>query len=109
MTPEEPKQWTGSPFEKESLRPIEPDSGAVLGFTKRYTEDGQGYSFVAINVGRLGWYLSGPKYAGQPMTWDDLLDFIGGPDEWALTGVVAAWHPLGAENYHTDCVPLEQA
>lgn len=85
------------PFDPEPAQPTKPEelpAGTVLGFTKRYTENGTGYSFVAIRAGRLGWYLTGPNYAGEPIRWADLLDFIGGPDEWARVGVVTAWTPL---------------
>jgi hypothetical protein len=82
------------PFEQPAARPIELAPGTVLGFTKRYREDGPGYSFVAIHVDRLGWYLTGPNYAGVPQSWDNLIDFIGGPEEWARVGVVTSWAPL---------------
>jgi hypothetical protein len=82
------------PFEAVPARPEELAPGTVLGFTKRYREDGPGYSFVALRVDRKGWYLSGLKHPGTPMDWDELLDFIGGPDDWARVGVVTAWTPL---------------
>lgn len=82
------------PFEQPAARPIELPPGTVIGFTKRYTEDGPGYSFAAIHVDRLGWYLTGPKYSGQPVDWETLLDFIGGLDEWAHVGVVTGWTPM---------------
>jgi hypothetical protein len=104
-------QPTYTPFDREYEQafPIEPEPGTVLGFTKRYTEDGPAYSFAAVRVAprRVSWYLTGRET--EPVDWVTLLDFIGGPDEWARVGVVAAWHPLGAENYHTDCIPVEQA
>lgn len=82
------------PFEAPVMRPGELPPGTVLGFAKRYTEDGPAYSFAALHVDRRGWYVTGPKYSGQPMDWDVLLDFIGGPAEWATVGVVASWSPL---------------
>lgn len=82
------------PFEPPIVRPVEPMPGSVLGFTKQYREDGPGYAFAAVHVDRRGWYLTGPNYAGDPIDWDVLLDFIGGPDEWARVGVVATWTPL---------------
>lgn len=82
------------PFEQPVPLPIEPAPGTVLGFTKRYHEDGPAYSFAAIHVARLGWYLTGPKYAGHPVQWDTLLDFIGEPADWARVGVVTGWTPL---------------
>jgi hypothetical protein len=84
--------WT--PFEQTPARPVELEPGTVLGFTKRYTEDGPGYSFAALSVARRGWYLTGPKYNGNPLTWDELLDFIGGPTEWSQVGIVVTWAPL---------------
>lgn len=82
------------PFEQTPDLPAEPEPGTVIGFTKRYAEDGPGYSFAGIHVARLGWYLTGPNYAGHPVTWETLLDFIGGPAEWAAVGVVTGWTPL---------------
>jgi hypothetical protein len=82
------------PFEQPAARPVELEPGTVLGFTKRYTEDGHGYSFAALSVARLGWYLTGPNYSGKPLTWDELLDFIGGPTEWSQVGIVVTWAPL---------------
>lgn len=104
-TPQEPRWSPGtvlhyvdmslfSPFEQVPARPVEPEPGTVLGFTKRYTEDGHGYSFAALSVARLGWYLTGPNYSGKPLTWDELLDFIGGPTEWSQVGIVVTWAPL---------------
>lgn len=83
-----------TPFVAEVPRPPEYVPGTVLGFTKQYSEDGPAYSFAAVHVRWLGWYLTGPQYAGEPMRWDDLLDFIGGPEEWRTVGVVAKWTPL---------------
>jgi hypothetical protein len=83
-----------TPFEQPTPLPIELPPGEVIGFTKRYREDGPTYSFVAIHVARMGWYLTGPNYAGDPVDWVTLLDFIGGPDEWAKVGVVTSWSPL---------------
>ncbi len=90
------------PFELEAPRPVEMPPGTVIGFSKQYTEDGAKYAFVAVHVGRKGWYLTGPNYAGQPMDWDALLDFIGGPDEWAAAMFVSEWSRLIAvrETYH---------
>jgi hypothetical protein len=82
------------PFEAPVIAPAEPMPTSVIGFTKRYREAGPAYSFVAVHVGRLGWYLTGPNYAGTPMVWDDLLNFIGGPEEWARVGVATAWLSL---------------
>lgn len=84
------------PFPAPVSRPQEPEAGTVIGFTKQFTEGGPSYSFAALRVGRLrkGWFLTGPNYAGTPMDWDDLLDFIGGPEEWARVGVVESWTPL---------------
>jgi hypothetical protein len=83
-----------TPFEQATTVPEEPAAGSVIGFVKRYREDGPGYSFAAVHVHRLGWYLTGPKYAGEPVEWLDLLNFIGGWDEWKTIGVVVAWTPL---------------
>lgn len=84
------------PFLAPVMRPVEPGVGAVLGFTKQYSEDGPAYSFAAIRATnkQRGWFLSGPRNAAQPLDWDSLLDFIGGPDDWARTGVVTGWTPL---------------
>lgn len=84
-----------SPFPEPVRRPAEPEPGTVIGFAKAYREDGPLYSFAAVRVDRLGWYLTGPQYSGQPMKWDALLDFIGGPAEWFRVGVVTEWSPLG--------------
>ena len=82
-----------NPFPVPAMRPAEPGMGTVLGFTKQYAEDGPTYSFVALRAvqSRRGWYLSGPRNAAQPLDWDTLLDFIGGPDEWAQVGVATGW------------------
>jgi hypothetical protein len=85
------------PFEQPAPLPIELPPGEVIGFTKRYREDGPAYSFVAIRVAPLGWYLTGPNYAGQPIDWETLLEFIGGPDDWAKVGRVTRWSPLLGE------------
>jgi hypothetical protein len=87
---------TFTPFTNVPALPAEPVSGMVLGFTKRYTEDGPTYSFAAVRATARtsSWYLTGPNYAGEPMDWPTLLDFIGGLDEWRAVGVVATWTPL---------------
>jgi hypothetical protein len=85
------------PFEQPAPLPIELPPGEVIGFTKRYREDGPAYSFVAIRVAPLGWYLTGPNYAGRPIDWETLLEFIGGPDDWAKVGRVTSWTPLLGE------------
>lgn len=82
------------PLEPATGYPAELEPGTVIGFTKRYSEDGPGYSFAAVHVARMGWYLTGPKYAGRPMAWTDLLDFIGEPSDWRKVGVVNTWAPL---------------
>lgn len=86
-----------SPFPTPVPRPAEPEVGMVIGFAKQYSEDGTVYSFAAIRAtDRVrGWYLSGPRYSGHAYTWDALLDFIGGPAEWARIGVITEWSPLG--------------
>lgn len=94
VNPENATRDPWVPFEQATPIPVEPAPGTVLGFTKRYHEDGPAYSFAAIHVARLGWYLTGPKYAGHPMQWDTLLDFIGEPADWARVGVVTGWTPL---------------
>lgn len=85
-----------SPFPTPVRRPAEPEQGTVLGFTKHYSEDGAGYSFAAVRATNrhAGWFLSGPKHTAQPITWDALLDFVGGPTEWARIGVVVEWATL---------------
>jgi hypothetical protein len=85
---------TFTPFAPEPAFPIEPAPGTVLGFTKRYTEDGPAYSFAAIRVAprSKSWYLTGRET--EPVDWLTLLDFIGGPDEWRAVGMAASWVPL---------------
>lgn len=96
MPEEFPANTRFSPFPEPVMRPAEPEVGTVLGFTKQYSEEGPVYSFAAIHAtsDQRGWYLSGPRNAAQPLDWDSLLDFVGGPDDWARVGVCMAWTPL---------------
>lgn len=92
---EEPLPFT--PFSRPAKRPAEPEVGTVLGFEVQFEADGTRYSYAAIRAtsAAKGWYLSGPRYAAQPLTWDQLLDFIGEPQDWARVGVVESWVTLG--------------
>ncbi len=83
-----------SPSPTPVPRPPEPPANSVIGFTKSYSEDGPAYSFVAIHVDRLGWYVSGPKHERSPWTWDQLVDYVGGPAEWQRIALVTQWTPL---------------
>lgn len=84
-----------TPFPRPVARPAEPEVGTVIGFAKQFSEDGPVYSFAAIHATKGQWYLSGPRHGTQAMTWDHLLDFIGGPLDWARVGVVGSWDRLG--------------
>lgn len=83
-----------TPFANMPTLPIEPAPGTVLGFTKRFTEDGPVYSYAAVRATAqaLSWYLTSQQT--DPVDWLELLSFIGGPDEWRTVGVVASWTPL---------------
>ena len=90
-----PEPLPFTPFPRPVARPAEPEVGTVIGFAKQFNEDGPMYSFAAIHAVKGKWYLSGPQYGGRAMTWDLLLDLIGGPLEWARVGVVGSWDCLG--------------
>jgi hypothetical protein len=83
-----------NPFPRPVARPAEPEVGTVIGFTKKFSEDGTSYLFAAIHAVKGRWYPTGPQYGGRPLSWDALLDFIGGPLEWARVGAVGSWDRL---------------
>lgn len=85
---------TFNPFPAPVSRPAEPTAGTVIGFVKLFAADGTEYHYAAISIARDKWFLSGPRLGGAAMSWDLLLDFIGGPENWAGVGVVASWRPL---------------
>lgn len=65
----------------------EPASGSVIRFTKRYTAGGKGYTFAALRVGSDDWYLTGARSsssagAGNRMTFEALVEFIGDGKAW---------------------------
>lgn len=70
----------------------DPDGALVIWFRRRF-QAGTAYTYAAVNVnGR--WYLSGPKMAAMPLTWDQLLDWLGDDlvgDIWKATEL----SPLG--------------
>lgn len=90
-----PEPLPFTPFPRPVARPAEPEEGTVIGFAKQFQEDGPTYSFAAIHAVKGQWFLSGPRHGGRAMTWDALLDFIGGPLDWARVGVVGSWDHLG--------------
>lgn len=64
----------------------EPNLGSVIQFTKRYTAGGKGYSFAALRAG-AGWYITGARSsssagAGNRMTFEALVEFIGDSKAW---------------------------
>lgn len=61
--------------------PAEPEPGTVVGFTKRFREDGPGYAYVAIRIKGRGWYTTGRPIV-EPATWAELLKFVDGADLW---------------------------
>lgn len=89
-----PEPLPFNPFPRPVARPAEPEVGTVIGFTKKFSEDGASYSFAAIHAVKGRWYPTGPQYGGRPLSWDALLDFIGGPLEWARVGAVGSWDRL---------------
>lgn len=80
-----------TPFGELTRQPVEPSPGTVLGFTKQFTPDGKTYAFAAISIGTGMWFLSGPRHGGGSMHWRELLDFIGGPEQWAQVGHAVVW------------------
>lgn len=85
----EPYNFT--PYADLVCRPIEPSAGTVLGFTKQFSANDKAYAFAAISVGTNMWFLSGPRHGGSSMHWSELLNFIGGPEQWAQVGVAVVW------------------
>ena len=89
---EEPLPFT--PFSRPVPRPTEPELGMVVGFEIQFEADGPRYSYAAIHAVEGKWYVSGPVHGAKYFTWSKLLDFIGGPDDWARVGVVESWVTL---------------
>jgi hypothetical protein len=98
-----------SPFPAPAPLPVEPAPGSVIGFVKDFgmagswlasqpsrsnVSNGKLYTYVAVHADNEVWYLSGPQRGGRSFTWADLLEFIGGPEQWATVGIVAAWDRL---------------
>jgi hypothetical protein len=60
--------------------PDQPEPGTVVGFTKRFREDGPGYAYVAIHIKGRGWYLTGSDAGAR--TWAELVEFADGAQLW---------------------------
>jgi hypothetical protein len=86
---------TFTPFTLPAPRPPEPAIGTVLGFEKTFpgVVVSKTYSYAALHADP-GWYLTGKTFLAAAFTWGELLDFIGGPKDWARVGIAIGWAPL---------------
>lgn len=75
-------------------QPAEPEPGTVVGFTKRFREDGPGYAYVAIRIKGRGWFTTGSDVI-DPQTWGQILEFADGAQLW----VTRDWTRLTSTTY----------
>lgn len=72
---------------KELAKPVDDfDEGHVIQFKRSYERNGRLYDFAAIKIGQQ-WYLTKSSYSAvrSPLSWDELLDFIGDNEVWYAT------------------------
>lgn len=94
----EPRPWAkAAPARRDKPkgpRIPEPPKGTVLTFSKSYGVGAdKSYLYVAIKVRKNAWYITG-RHTG-PLTWADLLEFIGDGERdglgWRTIRVATGW------------------
>ena len=66
----------------------EPSPGTVVQWTRSFGPHGRPYTFAALRVDGLGWFLTGQWTA--PVTWAEVLHLSGGVQMYAAQ----TWTPL---------------
>jgi hypothetical protein len=79
--------------------PDEPPVGAVIRIFKRHDAPGVMspgrtiYTYVATRATPKDWFMTGRNYSGRPLSWDELIEFIGDAKVWQASG----WARIGED------------
>ena len=68
------------------------DDGTVVRFTKRFTEDGRGYNYVAVFVRATGlWYTTGKTHEMSTFIYDAMMAELANAES---AEIVTSWETL---------------